>query len=127
MKAANKDRAVVVLGPVSPELAVTLRALGLAPFDDESGDSTLWLPEHRAVRAAPALGAGPQAPPRNDGQPLLLTIVQAAASLGVGRSTIYEMIARRELDVVHLGRAVRVPARAIEEFVEGLRARATAI
>lgn len=52
---------------------------------------------------------------------MLLTIVQAAAALSVGRSTLYEMIARGELDVVHLGRAVRVTVRAVEELVEGLR------
>jgi excisionase family DNA binding protein len=47
-------------------------------------------------------------------------MVQAASALGVGRSTVYEMIARAELAVVHLGRAVRVPVRAVEELVEGL-------
>ena len=52
---------------------------------------------------------------------MLLTIVQAAAALSVGRSTLYEMIARGELDVAYLGRAVRVPLRAVEELVEGLR------
>jgi excisionase family DNA binding protein len=126
MKAANNDRAVVVLGPVSPELATVLRSLGLSPFNDESGDATLWLPAHRAVRPSvvPALGA---APAPGTKEPLLLTIVQAAAALSVGRSTVYEMIARGELDVVHLGRAVRVPVRAVEELVEGLLGQTAAV
>ncbi len=127
MKAVNNDRAVVVLGPVSAELATTLRALGLSPFDDEGGDATLWLPSHRAVRPAASPVVGAQTPPPSEKEPLLLTIVQAAAALSVGRSTLYEMIARGELDVVHLGRAVRVPVRAVEELVEGLRGRTVTI
>jgi excisionase family DNA binding protein len=123
MKVVNNDRAVVVLGPVSPELASTLRGLGLSPFNDESGDATLWLPAHRAVRqsAAPVVGAAAASP--KEEERLLLSVVQAAAALSVGRSTLYEMIARGELDVVHLGRAVRVPVRSVEELVEGLLGR----
>jgi len=119
MKVANNDRAVVVLGPVSSGLATTLRSLDLLPLTDESADATLWLPSQRVVRfsATPLLGAATS--PKQK-EPLLLTIVQAAAALSVGRSTVYEMIARGELDVVHLGRAVRVPVRAVEELVEGL-------
>jgi excisionase family DNA binding protein len=126
MKPANNDRAVVVLGPVSAQLATTLHALGLSAFDDESGDATLWLPSHRAVRvvADPVIGARMSSP--SEKGPLLLTIVQAAAALSVGRSTLYEMIARGELDVVRLGRAVRVPVRAVEELVDGLRGRTVA-
>ena len=127
MKVVNNDRAVVVLGPVSPELATVLRSLGLSPFNDESGDATLWLPAHRAVRpsAVPAIGAA-SSPPKNK-EPLLLTILQAAAALSVGRSTVYEMIARGELDVVHLGRAVRVPVRAVEELVDALLGQTAAV
>lgn len=120
MKLVNNDRAVVVLGPVSAGLATTLRSLDLLPLNDETGDATLWLPAQRAVR--PLVGSvsgGTTSTPRGK-EPLLITIVQAAAALSVGRSTVYEMIARGELDVVHLGRAVRVPLRAIEQLVEGL-------
>ena len=68
--------------------------------------------------AAPVFGA--RTSPLKEKEPLLLTIVQAASALSGGRSTVYEMIARGELAVVHLGRAVRVPVRAVEELVEGL-------
>lgn len=35
--------------------------------------------------------------------PLLLTVVEAAAMLGVGRTTAYELIAAGQLQVVHIG------------------------
>lgn len=52
---------------------------------------------------------------------LLLTVVEAAEVLGVGRSTMYELIRTGQVEVVHLGRCARVPAAALDEFVERLR------
>ncbi|MBW3643221.1 MAG: helix-turn-helix domain-containing protein [Actinobacteria bacterium] len=52
---------------------------------------------------------------------LLLTVVEAAEVLGIGRSTMYELIRRGEVEVVHLGRCARVPTTALEEFVKRLR------
>jgi excisionase family DNA binding protein len=54
-------------------------------------------------------------------QPVLLTVPEAARVLGIGRSTLYELIARGAIETVHIGRACRVPTSAIEEFVESLR------
>ena len=54
------------------------------------------------------------------GEPLLLTVVEAAAMLGVGRTTAYELIAGGELQVVHIGRAARVPLAAVHRYVDGL-------
>ncbi len=54
--------------------------------------------------------------------PLLLTVVEAARLLGVGRSTAYELLASGELESVHIGRSRRVPLAAVEEFVTTLRA-----
>ena len=54
---------------------------------------------------------------------LLLTVPQAAQVLAIGRSTAYELIAADELEVVHIGRSVRVPVRALEEYVGRLRER----
>lgn len=51
----------------------------------------------------------------------LLTIMQAAEILGVGRSTVYELIANDELEVVHIGRSARVPTSAIDDFIAHLR------
>lgn len=56
---------------------------------------------------------------------LLLTIVEAAEVLGIGRSTMYELIRTRAIEVVHVGRCARVPAAALDEFVERLRTSAS--
>ena len=57
------------------------------------------------------------------GEPaVLLTIPQAAHRLAVGRSTLYLLIDAGELEVIHIGRAVRVPADAVDEFVARRRA-----
>ena len=52
---------------------------------------------------------------------LLLTVREAAHALGVGRSTAYELISAGELEVVHIGRACRVPVAVVEAYVERLR------
>ncbi len=57
--------------------------------------------------------------------PLLVNVRDAAALLGIGRTTVYELIARGELEAVHIRRAVRVPMAAIEEYVAHLRRRAS--
>jgi excisionase family DNA binding protein len=54
---------------------------------------------------------------------LLLRIPEAAARLGVGRSTVYELIQAGQLPAVRIGKAVRIPASRLEAWVE-LQARA---
>lgn len=51
-------------------------------------------------------------------QRLLVRPDEAAALLGVGRSTVYVLLRRGELPVVHVGRAARIPMAAIARFVE---------
>lgn len=53
---------------------------------------------------------------------MLLTIPEAASVLALGRTTLYELIAAGELEVVHVGRAARVPVDALRQFVEERRA-----
>jgi excisionase family DNA binding protein len=53
---------------------------------------------------------------------LLLTMVDAARLLSVGRTTMYELVGTGEIEVVHIGRSARVPVAALEEFVERRRA-----
>jgi excisionase family DNA binding protein len=48
---------------------------------------------------------------------LLLTVGEAADRLGVGRSFLYQLIQRGELQSLKLGRARRVPLRVLDEFV----------
>jgi excisionase family DNA binding protein len=49
---------------------------------------------------------------------LLLKAEEVARRLSVGRATAYEMMAGGILPTVRIGRSVRVPARALEEWVE---------
>lgn len=52
---------------------------------------------------------------------LLLTPVEAAQTLGIGRSMLYELLQRGELRSVHIGTCRRIPTEAIEEFLARLR------
>jgi len=54
-----------------------------------------------------------------------VTVDCAARLLGVGRTTLYEQIAAGELQVVHIGRAARVPISEIDAFVVELQRRST--
>ena len=56
------------------------------------------------------------------GEPvLLLTIEGAGRALGVGRSTIYQLVQQGDLEVVHIGRAARIPVDAVHDYVRRLR------
>ena len=59
----------------------------------------------------------------DDGRRLLLTIPEAALRLGVGRTTVNELTARGELEVVHIGRAARIPTSTLDACVARLRAK----
>lgn len=47
----------------------------------------------------------------------LLTVVEAATELGIKASTVRAWLARRRLPRVNCGRAVRIPAEAVERFI----------
>lgn len=53
---------------------------------------------------------------------LLLTVVEAARRIGVGRSLMYQLLSSGEVESVHIGRLHKVPAAALGAFVERLRA-----
>ena len=55
-------------------------------------------------------------------EPVLITVPEAARRLAIGRTLTYELIASGDLDVVHIGRAARVPLVAVHEFVAHRRA-----
>ncbi len=57
---------------------------------------------------------------RTPAQPLLLSIPDVAASLGLGRSKVkvYELIAKEGLPVIRFGRSVRVSAASLQKWVE---------
>ncbi len=56
--------------------------------------------------------------------PLLVDVSEAGRRLGCGRTTIYQLIDRGELETVKVGRLRRVPVVALDEYVDGLRDRA---
>jgi excisionase family DNA binding protein len=51
---------------------------------------------------------------------LLLTTVQAAKVLGVGRTTIYELIKQGQLRPIHISRSCRISWAELERFVRRL-------
>ncbi len=53
----------------------------------------------------------------------LFTVPQTQAMLGIGRTTLWNMIASGEIESVRIGRSRRIPAEAIDRYVEGLRAK----
>jgi excisionase family DNA binding protein len=48
---------------------------------------------------------------------MLLRVEEVARMLGIGRSTVFEMIGRRELPVLRIGRLVRIPRHALDEWI----------
>ncbi len=48
---------------------------------------------------------------------LLLRATEVATALGIGRSLAYQMIAAGVLPTVRLGRSVRVPRAALEDWI----------
>jgi excisionase family DNA binding protein len=55
----------------------------------------------------------------------LLTPIEAATALGIGRSKLYELIQTGQLPSVRIGTCRRVPAEALHKFLLNLRATAS--
>lgn len=53
---------------------------------------------------------------------LLLKPNEVVEVLGIGRSLVYEMIARKELPSVRLGRCIRVPRESLERWLKDRQA-----
>lgn len=52
--------------------------------------------------------------------PLLLTPAEAAAALGVSRSTVYALLTAGSLASVRIGRARRIPQAAVDAYIAAL-------
>lgn len=50
--------------------------------------------------------------------PLLLRVPEVARTLGIARSLAYEMARDGRLPTVHIGKAVRIPRRKLEDWIE---------
>jgi excisionase family DNA binding protein len=60
----------------------------------------------------------------NDGAPfgqLLLTAEQAATSLAICRTRVYELLRSGQLESIRIGTSRRIPGAALAEYVERLR------
>ena len=53
--------------------------------------------------------------------PLLLTPAEAARRLSLARSTLYELLLRREIESITIGRARRIPMSALVAYIDRLR------
>jgi excisionase family DNA binding protein len=53
-----------------------------------------------------------------DNTQLLVTVKEAAIRLGIGSTKLREMIARGEIPVIRIGRAVRIAVSVLEEWVK---------
>jgi excisionase family DNA binding protein len=79
-----------------------------------------------------ALTAAPTAVSRRDGQPggkpamekLLLTPEEAAEALNISRSMLYDLIRLRSIKSVKIGKARRIPAEAMRQYVDALMSEA---
>ena len=68
-----------------------------------------------------ATGAdGPAVPSTSAVVPLLLTVNQAAQLLGIGRSTLYELIETGDVRSVKVGASRRIPLKAVHDYVDRL-------
>ncbi len=54
--------------------------------------------------------------------PMLLTPTEAAIALGIGRSKLYELMQAGVLESVRIGSCRRIPADALSDLVDRLRA-----
>jgi excisionase family DNA binding protein len=57
---------------------------------------------------------------------LLIKPEEAAKAISVSRSTFYEMLARREIESVSIGRSRRIPVAALRRWVEDRMSRQNA-
>jgi excisionase family DNA binding protein len=53
---------------------------------------------------------------------VLLTVEEAAEQLGIGRTLLYKLIARGEIESIRIGRLRRVPTAAIQDYARRLSA-----
>lgn len=95
--------------PVDPTHAVDRRRGGVLGTGAASGS-----PE---IETTPG-SQGPKLSDNTIAGPLLLEAMDVARLLGIGRTKVYEMVARRELPTVRVGRCVRVPAAGLARWID---------
>lgn len=53
-----------------------------------------------------------------DSLPLLLTVMEMAAVLRIGRNAAYQMVKDGDIQSIRVGRSIRIPRNALIQFVE---------
>jgi excisionase family DNA binding protein len=102
-----------------PDLDVVPNGLSDRLFYVREGDSFPTV-EVRAMEQH-VEGRSGQGNPDRPLSPLLLTAEQAAATLAIGRTKIYELLRTGELESIQIGSSRRIPTAALEAYIEGLR------
>jgi excisionase family DNA binding protein len=115
----RSQKIVVVHGAADQALDAVLERGGLHQVM-RMDDMAVWVLEGSGPGHSPVAVAGPPSAPGGP-ERLLLSVVQAAGVLGIGRTSAYQLIRAGELEVVHVGRSVRVPADALPDLVRRLR------
>ncbi len=87
----------------------------------ESSDGTFTIAGDVTERGGLAERPGIEAVVTVELAPRLVTVADAARLLGIGRSTVYELITAGELHLVHIRRSARVSVEAIDAFVARLQ------
>ena len=95
------------------------------PGGDERGGDAAW--PGRTPLVPDRIGRGSNEQGYAALTPRLVTVVDAARLLGIGRSTLYELIAAGDIEVVHIRRSVRVPLKVVDAYIERLQKRGEAL
>ena len=53
--------------------------------------------------------------------PDILTVPQVAKALGVGRKAVYDLVNKKILGAIRVGRSIKVPKFSLEEYVKTAR------
>lgn len=54
--------------------------------------------------------------------PLLLTVGEMASVLRIGRNPAYQLVRDGRIQSIHVGRSIRIPRKALIQFVESTQA-----
>lgn len=52
---------------------------------------------------------------------IVLTVEEAAERLGIGRTLVYALVRRGDIESISIGRLRRIPCDAVDDFVDRLR------
>lgn len=72
------------------------------------------------ARSLEGLGDRTEGAPIDRDEKLLLSVVEAARRLGIGRTLMYELVLSGEVRSVHVGRLRKVPVEALRAYVAAL-------